>query len=453
MSKYDEMTKSSVKKLVMRLSLPTIISMLVTSLYNMADTYFVSQLGDSPSAAISVVFSIMTLIQSLGYTIGMGCGSMLSRCLGSKDDNGANKHASQGFLMALVLGGLFTLFGLIFRSELITLIGATDSAKPYAIEYVTWVIIACPFMMTSFVMNNILRSEGKPYLSMIGLGFGGLLNIVLDPLLINTLNLGIAGAGIATMISQIISFIILLSFFIFHKSTTRLGLGYISLDWKSYWEALKCGLPTLVRQGCGTTSNIILSFLGKPYGDAVVAALGVTNKIYMICRNIVIGFGQGFIPIIGYNYGAKKYGRIKEGFIFTMSLQTTFCLLATAIILIFPGKLIALFRDTPEVIEVGTKAIRMLAISLPFLGFSTIVNQCLQVMGYVKSATLLASCRQGIIYTPLIFALEHFFGTIGLSLTQPCSDFITALISIPFCIYLFHMLSDKREKQIDVLDN
>ena len=440
MEQYERMVKESIPSLITKLSIPTIISMLITSIYSMADTFFVSRLGDSQSAAISVVFSLQTLIQSIAYTIGVGSGAMISRSLGEKDNKKANTYSSQGFFLALLFGIFFLGFGLIFKNQIGKWLGASNTSLPYVNSFILWIIIASPFMMMSFVLNNILRSEGKAIFSMIGLGFGSVLNIVLDPILITTCNLGVDGAGIATMISQIVSFVILFSFFLFKKSITSLSPKYISKDIKTYKEVFKCGVPTLFRQGFSTSSNILLSFLGKPYGDALVAALGITNKIYIFCRSVVIGFGQGFQPVLGYCYGAKRYDRIKKAFWFTLLLQTGFCVLATVAVGVFPGQLTALFRNSEDVINIGRISVRMLMISLPFLGFSTIVNQSLQIIGYSKSATFLASCRQGIIFTPMIFLLEFLFKSNGLCLTQPLSDFVTALITIPFCIYFFKVI-------------
>ncbi len=436
-----KMTETKVSKLILSLSVPTIISMLISAIYNMADTYFVSKLGDSESAAISVVFSLQTLIQTFGFTIGMGSGSMISRELGDKNEKKASVYASQGILMAFILGMALLIFVLIFNDGIMKLLGASATSKPFAISYSKWIFIATPFMMMSFVMNNILRSEGKAKFSMIGISLGSILNIGLDPLFINTFDMGIEGAGLATMICQIISFLTLLSFFVFKVSISRLNPKYISRDPKTYLEVLRCGSPTLFRQGFSTTSNTILSFLGKGYGDYCVAALGITAKLYMFIRNIVVGIGQAYMPVVGYNYGARKVDRIKRAFCFTLAFQTIGCLIATIMVLVFPKELVSFFRNTKEVVEIGTKSTRMLAIALPFLGFSTVLNQSLQVLGYAKSASLLAFLRQGLVFTPVIFILNIKLKETGICLTQPLSDLITAMISIPFLFYFFKELN------------
>ncbi len=450
MTQYEKMTETNVKKLITLLAIPTVISMLVTAVYNVADTFFVSRINDSASAAISVVFSLMTLIQSIGFTIGMGSGSLISVSLGNRKEKDASKYASQGILMGLILGVIFITFGLIFNSNIMSLLGASETSLPYSILYGRWIFIASPFMILSFIMNNILRNEGKARLSMIGLSFGGLLNIALDPLFIYGFDMGISGAGLATMISQITSFMILASFFLFNRTVCKINVKYLTKDIRSYLEALRRGMPTLFRQGFATGSNIILNFLAKPYGDSIVAALGITAKLYMILRNIIVGIGQGYMPVVGYNYGAKKYSRIKESFYYVLILETIICALFTIAFFIFSNELVNIFTDSNDVIVVGGRAVKYLSFSLIFLGLSTTINQSLQIIGYAKSATFLASLRQGLVYIPLIFMLEALFSETGLCLTQPISDTLTALISIPFIFYFFKIISEpKEETKID----
>ena len=352
--------------------------------------------------------------------------------------------------MGLILGVIFITFGLIFNSNIMSLLGASETSLPYSVLYGRWIFIASPFMILSFIMNNILRNEGKARLSMIGLSFGGLLNIALDPLFIYGFDMGISGAGLATMISQITSFMILSSFFLLNRTVCKINVKYLTKDIRSYLEALRRGMPTLFRQGFATGSNIILNFLAKPYGDSIVAALGITAKLYMLLRNIIIGIGQGYMPVVGYNYGAKKYSRIKDAFYYVLILETIICALFTIAFFIFSNELVNIFTDSNDVIVVGGKAVKYLSFSLIFLGLSTTVNQSLQIIGYAKSATFLASLRQGLVYIPLIFMLEALFSETGLCLTQPISDILTALISIPFIFYFFKIISEpKEEKRID----
>ena len=448
MNQYDKMTKTSIPKLISILCVPTIISMLITSIYNMVDTIFVTEISDSASAAVTVILSLQTLIQTIGFTLGMGCGSMISRCLGKKDDKKASIYLSSNLFLGLILGILFLIFGLIFNNQIVLLLGASETSKDLASNYAIYIFLASPFMIMSFIMNNSIRSEGKAPLSMIGISSGAILNIFLDPLFINVFNMGIGGAGLATMISQIVSFIILLSFYLFNLTSSKISINSISKNPMIYLDAFKCGSPTLFRQGFSTIANIAFNFLAKPYGDSVVAAIGICAKLYNLIRSMVIGVGQGYQPVLGYNYGAKKYKRIRQAFFFTMAIQTGICLVAMILTLIIPSQLISLFRGSEEIQKVGQVAVRFMAIGLPLLGFSTIVNQSLQVTGYSFSASFLASCRQGIIYIPLIFLLEYLFGINGIALTQPISDIITALITIPFCFYFFNILK-KKENELE----
>jgi putative MATE family efflux protein len=445
-SNYDRMINTSIPKLISFLALPTIISMLVSAIYNMADTFFVTKLGDSPSAAISIVFSLQTLIQAIGFTIGMGCGSMISRSLGNKDEKLASIYASSSMVLALAFGLIFSIIGVIFNSQLMSLLGASETSKPYAMEYGFWISLSAPFMMMSFVMNNILRSEGKAILSMVGLGIGNILNIGLDPLFISVFGLGVFGAGLSTFLSMVTSFIILLIFFLIGKTQSKFNVRYISKDIKIYWTAFRCGMPTLFRQGTSTISNTTLNFLAKPYGDPVVAALGIANKLYMLIRSLVIGIGQGYQPVLGFSYGAKKYDRIRKAFWFTLSLQTAICLIATIVTVSMPNVLMGIFTDSEEIVQIGVFAVRVIAIGLPLLGFSTIVNQSLQVTGYSYSASFLATLRQGLVYIPCVFLLDLWWKANGLALTQPISDLLTALITIPFFFYFFNILKRKENE-------
>ncbi len=452
MNSYQKMTSTSIPKLITLLAIPTVISMLITSVYNMADTYFVTNISDSASAAVTVILSLQTLIQTIGFTIGMGCGSMISRSLGKNDESKASTYLSSSMFIGLVLGLSFLMFGLIFNYQIVGLLGASETSHDLAKDYAFWIFIASPFMILSFIMNNSIRSEGKARLSMIGISIGAIINIGLDPLFIRTLGMGVSGAGLATMISQVISFLILLSFILFGKTTSKLNYKYISKDYRIYLEAFKCGSPTVFRQGFSTIANIAFNFLTKPYGDSVVAAIGICNKVYNLIRSMVIGVGQGYQPVLGFNYGAKKYKRIKKAFFFTMLIQTSICLIATIFILTMPNQIISLFGGSDKIYEVGSVAIRYIAIGLPVLGFSTIVNQSLQVTGYSISSSFLASLRQGIIYIPLIFMLENLLHETGIMITQSTSDIITALITIPFLFYFFRILKMKEEKDKEDMD-
>ena len=324
---YAKMTQTPVGPLITSLAIPTIISMLVTAIYNIGDTYFVSKLGTSASGAVGIVFSLMAIIQSVGFTIGMGSGARISRLLGAQRTDDANAVAASGFCAAVVLGSLLTVFGLLFLDPLMRVLGATSTILPYARDYARYILFAAPVMAASFLLNNILRAEGKARLAMVGLTSGGILNLLLDPLFIFTFDMGIAGAAIATALSQCVSFGILLSWFLAGKTITRPTVARISRRPDAYLKILKNGFPSFCRQGLASIATIALNVSAAVYGDAAVAAMSIVGKIFMFVFAINLGIGQGYMPVVGYNYGAGQYGRVKAAFLFTLKVA---CVLMTA---------------------------------------------------------------------------------------------------------------------------
>lgn len=432
-AEYKRMTESPVFGLVLRLSVPTTFSMLITSVYNLADTFFVASLGNAATSAVGVVFSIQSIIQAVGYGFGMGTQSLISRKLGEKKTDEANMYGASGFIAALLMGLLIMGLGLIDRPFLMRLFGATETALPLACDYGLWILIGAPVFCSSFVLNNILRAEGKANLSMIGLCSGGLLNIGLDALFIFALNMGVAGAAIATLISQVASFVILLSFFVFKRSVVRINILLASKKVKDYLNIFRVGLPTVFRQSLGSVATAMLNVAVRPYGDAAMSAVSIANKIYMLLRSMLIGVGQGFQPVAGYNYGAKRYDRVREAFNHAIVIGTAYGLAAAILLYLLSGEIMGLFRPgDAEVIAIGSKMLRFLSISLPLLGYSTFVNQLYQCLGFVAPATLLASCRQGLFFIPLIIALPAYMGIAGIQITQSVADALTFAISIPY---------------------
>ena len=445
---YIYMTETPVAKLVSALAVPTVGGMLVSSLYNITDTFFVSQLGTSASAAVGVVFSVQSLIQAVGFTLAMGSGSMISRRLGQKDTQSACRFVSTSFLMAFVFGALLGLFGMLFLRPFLGLIGATDTMMPHAVAYARYILATAPIFAASFVLNVAMKSQGRATLSMLGLMAGNLLNVVLDPICIFALDMGTSGAALATAVSQWVSFGALLWFFLKKQDTLRIKWQYVSRDWHDYITIVRVGSPTLCRQGCGSIASALLNNRAMLFGDAAVAAMSIANRIYNIVRSILVGIGQGFQPVAGFNYGAKRPDRVKAAFRFTVVLGTAVACAAAAGLAMFAPQIMTVFRrDDPEVIRMGTTALRMLCVVLPLLGYSTYVNQMLQCLGRSGQATFLASCRQGTIYVPLIVVLPAILGLTGIQLTQPIADGLTFLVSIPFHIWFFR--SPKGLKQCE----
>ncbi len=445
-AEYKRMTETSVVKLVISLSLPTVLSQMITSIYNMADTFFVTTLGDSAVGGVSIVYSLQSIIQAVGFGLAMGAGSLVSRRLGEKDTCNANKYASCAFFSAILCGTLLTLIGLIDLPDLLRLFGSTETILPYARDYAFMILLGAPVMCSSFVLNNILRAEGKAFFSMLGLTLGGILNIFLDPIFIFGMNMGVAGAALATVLSQCISFMILISFYITGKSIVTLSVKNISRVTGDYIMIFKTGLPTIFRQGLGSLSTTLLNVQVNIYGDPAIAAVGIANKIYMLLRSFVLGIGHGFQPVAGYNYGAGKLKRVKKAFWVATGIGTAVAICASLLLVFFSEQIINLFDpETEETVRIGIRMLTYISMALPFLGYSTYVNQLYQSLGYVKGATVLASCRQGIFFVPLIFILPHFFMLDGILMTQPLSDIFTFVISIPFNIYfLKKILNDDK---------
>ncbi len=443
-SEYRRMTETSVTRLVLSLSVPTILSQMITSIYNMADTFFVTRLGDSAVGAVSVVYALQSIIQAVGYGLAMGAGSLVSRHLGEKDNDSASKYASSAFFSAFFFGLLLTLLCMIDLPGLLVLFGSTDTILPFATEYAFIILLGAPMMCSSFVVSNILRAEGKATLAMVGLTLGGVLNMILDPVFIFGMNMGVAGAALATVLSQIIGFFVLVSFYVAGKSIVKLSIRRVSRRARDYGIIVKTGLPTVCRQGLGSVATTLLNVQVMVYGDAAVAAVGIANKVYMLLRGLIIGIGQGFQPVAGYNYGAGKPRRVKQAFWVATVMGTILSVAASVALIGFSEPIVAFFKpETARAAEIAARMLRFLGITIPVLGYSTFVNQLYQSLGFVKGATLLASCRQGICFVPLILLLPLWLGLDGILLTQGLSDLATFFISIPFnIVFLKKVLSD-----------
>lgn len=445
---FKRMTEAAVFPLVLKLSVPTAFSMLITSIYNMADTYFVSSLGNSATSAVGIVYSIQSIIQAIGYGFGMGAQSLISRRLGEKKKEEAEMYATSGFLAAIIMGFIVMALGFIDLPFVMRLFGSTETALPYACSYGKWILISAPIFCSSFVLNNVLRAQGKASLSMIGLCSGGILNIGLDVLFIYVLDMNVEGAALATGISQLVSFGILLIFFITGKSDLAIVPNRTSRHIKDYFNIFRVGLPTVFRQSLGSVATTLLNHAVKPYGDAAVAAISISNKIYMMLRSMLIGVGQGFQPVAGFNYGAKNFDRVKKAFNVATFIGIVYGVTAAAILFFFSGNIIGIFRaDDAEVIEIGSKMLRFLCVPLIVLGYSTFVNQLYQSLGYVTAATVLASCRQGIFFIPIILILPSVLGLTGIQSAQAISDTLTFFVSIPFHIWMIRHLTQMEKNK------
>ena len=446
--KYRDMTEPPVEKLICKLAIPCIISMLVTSFYNMADTYFVGMLDDTAATgAVGVVFSMMAIIQAVGFFFGQGSGTFISRALGEKNYEQANHMAATGFLSSLVIGAVICVLGQIFLEPLAYLLGSTDTILPYTRDYLRVILIGAPWMTASFVLNNQLRFQGGAMYAMVGITTGAILNIILDPLMIlpQFMNMGVAGAGWATIISQFVSFCLLLAG-CSRGSNIRIKIKNFRLKSFYYYQIFRGGLPSLARQCLASLATICLNNVARPMGDAVIAAMGVVQRISMFGASAMLGFGQGFQPVCGFNYGAGLYERVKKGFWFCIKASTAVLVVIAAAGFVFAEDLVALFRDDPAVVACGAAALRFQCITFPFHGWIVMSNMMEQSMGRTIPATFLSIARQGFFFIPLVLILPHFWGQTGVEMTQACADALTMLCAVPIHIYVMKTMGKEKRK-------
>lgn len=443
-SQYEMMTREPVPSLIMKLGIPTMISMFVTSIYNMADSYFVGQINTSASGATGVVLGLMAILQAIGFMYGHGSGSIISRKLGQKDVDSARNVSATGFWSALISGFVILLLGTIFLTPLMLLLGSTDTILPYAKTYAMCILCAAPALVSSCVMNNILRYEGRAFFAMIGLTSGGIINIFLDALFMQYMNMGILGAGLATAISQYISWALLLTMFILKKTQTSLAPKYIKKDFRIWWDIVTTGLPSLARQGLASISTMVLNNCAGVYGDAAIAAMSISNRITMFIFSAVLGIGQGFQPIAGFNFGAKKYSRVKQAFIFTLVFGTFLLGVASLSVYFTAGECIHFFRDDPEVVEIGIPALHAMCLALLIVPFQVCNNMLFQSIGYKFNATFLSSLRNGLYFIPILIIFSIVWGLHGIQIAQAVADVLTSVTCIPFTLRFFAKLPKDR---------
>lgn len=444
--KFDRMTKTPIPRLIGELAIPTIISMLVTSFYNMADTFFVGKINTSATAAVGIVFPLMAMIQAFGFFCGHGSGNYISRQLGAHNFEDASKMSATGFVSAFVLGLGILVVGFLFTDPLLRIMGSTETILPYARSYMRIILIGAPYMTASLVLNNQLRFQGSAFCSMIGITTGAVLNIVLDPLFIFVLDMGVAGAALATIISQFVSFCLLIAG-TFRGGNLRLNLRDFSPSLKYYQNIVKGGAPSLFRQGLGSFATVCLNLMAGPYGDAAIAAMSIVTRISQFAASVVIGFGQGFQPVCGFNYGAKLFKRVQEGFWFCVKFCTSVLLVAAVCGWIFSPNLIGIFLKTdPLVIEYGSQALRLQALTFPLVGWITIANMMLQTIGKTVKASLLAMSRQFLFFVPVILTLPGFLGILGVQFSQPIADFCSFLLAVPLSISVLREMSHEQEQ-------
>ena len=444
---FRKMTETPISGLILSLAAPTIASMMVTNLYNTADTWFVSRAGTSASGAVSVVFSLMAIYQAFGFMFGHGAGSNISRKLGEKREDLVKTYASTSLFLSLACGAAVSVLGLLFMNPLLRLLGSTETILPYARQYVFWVLLAGPLLSGSCVLNNILRYEGQAFYAMIGLMTGGILNMIGDPILMFGCKLGVFGAGISTAVSQLISFGILLGMFRGDKTISTFHPGYFARDTRVIKEIVSAGFPSLIRQGLGSFTSILLNHQAALYGDAAIAAMGIVGKVSFFISAVAIGIGQGFQPVAGFNYGARKYRRVEKACVFTMCASFCFLSVIVAACWFNAEALIKLFRDDPEVTAIALPAFRYQCFACFLQPVIVAGNMLFQSIGKSGRATFLACCRQGVFFIPLILALPRLYGLFGIEICQPIADVLTFFVTVPFLFPFLHQLVKMEEAE------
>ena len=449
--KVSYMLSEPVPHLVCQMAVPTIISMLVTSFYNMVDTFFVGRINTQATAAVGVVFSVMAFIQACGFFFGHGSGNYISRKLGAKEFDEANVMAATGFFTAFFMGIVAAVVGLCFLTPLARVLGSTPTILPYTKDYLRIILIGCPFMMSSLVLNNQLRFQGSASYAMVGIVTGGLLNMVLDPVLIFTCDMGVAGAALATIISQFVSFVLL--FLMSRKGgNIRIEFRNFKPTWALYKEIFRGGVPSLCRQGLASIAQICLNHsagtFGGVYSDAAIAAMSIVGRISMFANSALIGFGQGFQPVCGMNYGAKQFGRVRQAFAFCVKYAAVFLVIVSAAGIIFAEPLVTCFRrEDAEVIRIGTLALRLQCIVFPLNAWIVMSNMMLQSIGKAARASFVAAARQGIFFIPLIWILPQIFGLLGVQMCQTWSDIFTFGVSVPMCVGVLREMKQAEGQQ------
>ena len=449
-AQFEKMTKWPIPKLIISLGIPTMINMMVTSLYNLADTYFVSGLGQEATGAVNVVLSLMSIIQAIGFTLGMGSGAIVSKLLGQRKQKEADTVATSAFAAAIICGLTICILGSIFLTPLLWLLGAPEEAgvavttMEYARQYTRYILFAAPFMCASYVLNNVLRAQGKALLSMLGLVSGAVINVVLDPILIYGANLEMRGAAIATCISQIMSFGILLYSFLSGKSIIQIKRENISKKFSVYFDVVSTGFPSFCRQILASLCTVLLSWAVKPY-DGALAALGVVQKVFMFAFSISLGIGQGYQPVLGYNHGCGRFSRVKKAYLFTLFFSTALMTIFASVCAIFAPQIMGAFLEKENAIQIGVLALRLQCLCMPLLPINFMANVSYQAVGSKLVATILSLSRQGLFYVPALLILPSAMGLLGVQCCQAVADFCSALFALPFTFAFFKSLNKSSE--------
>ena len=437
------MLNDPIHKVIPKMAIPTIIAFLINSVYSLADTYFVSGLGTNATAAVNVNASLDQLIMMCGSMLAIGANSYIARLMGQGNDKKASQVLSTSFFLSFGFGLALLVVGMCFMAPMVRLLGATPTCEQYAIDYATYILFAAPFMASSFVMNQCLRSEGSATLSMIGMGFGGILNCVLDPLFINgapALNIpamGVAGASIATAISKLVSFAILIFPYLTRRSMLHLSIRFFRFSWDIISKIISIGSSSLFRNALSVVAGILLNDLAGNISDSVLAGIGVSTKIMMFPFSIILGFGTGFQPVAGFNWGAKRYDRVEQSYRFSSWVALIGAVVMGALIAIFADNLIVLFSGEDESMrQYGALCIQLQCIALPIHAWVAVVNMFCTGLGNAWGAFLLATSRQGSCFLPILYPMVRWWKADGICAVQAAADVFTLLLAVPLIIYM-----------------
>lgn len=431
--KFEKMTQEPVEKLILSLAVPTIMSMLITTIYNTADTYFAGKIGADSIAAVGIVYSFMSIVQAFGFLYGHGSGNFMSKVLGAQKIEEAENMAGLGVLFSMSTGIVISICTIIFSDNIASALGGNEVIKPQIIEYLRMLSLGIPFIMCGLTINNQFRFQGNALYGMIGITTGGILNIILDPVFMFLFNMGIKGAGAATSVSQIISFLFLL-YLNKRCGNVKLKVNNLKYSAKIIKLLYLGGTPNFARQTIAALAVLLLNHAAINYGETAIAGFTVVNRVTMLLGAAMIGFGQGFQPVCGYNYGAGLFKRVKKAFYFCICVSSIFFLILTIVCAAMAENILALFTTDEYVIELGVLILRYQCISIPFMGWIIMSGMLLQNIGQFKNETIISAARQGILFIPLILIFLHFWGIYGVMLVQPISDLGTFIISVPMVI-------------------
>ena len=437
---YSYLTTAPVGRVILTMAVPTIVSMLVISLYNIIDTFYVGRISTQATAAVGIVFPVMTIMQACGFFFGQGSGTFISRALGAKDKYRAEVMASTGFLYSILFGLLITILGLIFLKPLSIALGSTPTILPDTEAFLRIILLGAPFVTGTMTLNNQIRFQGNAFYGMLGILSGAVLNVVTVPIFAFGLDMGVTGAALGTLVGQIVGFFVLLVM-TRHGGNIRMVSSRISFGWKPVKEIMKGGTPSLTRQALASITTLMLNVAAGQYGDAAIAGMSIVTRVSFVVFSIIIGLGQGFQPLCGFNYGAGLFNRVRKGYRFCVKAGLLFVVPVSVICFIFSETIIDILRHDPMVVEVGSAAFRWQILTYPLAVVITMSNMMFQTSGRAISANFLAACRNGICFIPMILLLPLFWGLKGVEVSQAAADVVTFIFAIPLTVRYFKTLN------------